>query len=1177
MRHIPRLGWLLPLLITAAMFSLSHQSLWAQATTGSIYGRIMDASQAVVQGAEVAAENERNGISYRGSSDNLGTFSIFGLPPGPYTVVVKKEGFETSRATNVRIEIDQKQLLNFELKVGTTATVVTVTTAPTLLQTQSVETGNVVHTQDVLDLPLLGRDFLALTALTPGVSAVGGSLNSFNFGINGGREYANSIQIDGVESTTNRTQDITVTPSVDSVEEFKVSTSAYAAEFGRSAGGAVSIQTKAGSNSWHGTGYEFFRPNFTTAKDYSFTGNPIPPSILKQHNYGGTLGGPIVKNKTFFFVSYEQSHQTQAFDYVYTTQPKNQVTFLPDGSADLSGLVDPFTGTQIPIYDPAVMLNCFGFCPQQFPGNIIPANRLSPAGVAIYNNFLPSPNLPGTANGWFNNFQVHSPVKYDQRNADARLDQNFSDKDHLSVVFHYTDSSQLVTDPYSGHTVVPGAGDGDQGNHETQGGQEYSVTEDHFFSSRLINEARFAYTRYTQNQYSLLNGTDWSTKSGIGNIAIPGFPATDGFPWIFMGGEFNFFGGSTYKPFLIQDDNYQVTDNIILSQVGRHEFKFGGEFRRLNSHPNFSLFPTSFMYFAGPYAAMTSDWSFTSPLDNFSAYYGTGGTDIADMLLGLPLDVQMGLQLTKPHTQSWETAFFAQDTFKVNPRLTLNYGLRYEFQAPYTEANNNQSNYDPKTDSLLLAGRGHNSAGLINSRTANFEPRFGVAYQLNPKLVVRAGYGFFYSPENDGREDILTKNFPFAVQQTLNTGGTGTMYNGPCYSYSAVTGNPQPPCESASPAGFPSNLWYYQIDSGFPRSTTIQIPSGASSIPTSSIKDPAGNPIGNLLTSYYVTPNLKTGYTQNYNLAVQQELGSNFALELAYVGSVSHDLSYQVGNINRKNYATGAPFVTANLGQIIEINDGGQGNYNSLQAKLTKRVSHNLNFQASYTFAHGIDNGPAPFNLGHINNDNPQDPRNLRAEFASSDNDVRNNFIFSGLYRLPVGRGQAFLGNAGKAADLILGGWQINSIFNAQTGSPVNVIRSSNGDKFYSGLRPDLVGDPTLPRSQRTVDHYFNTAAFNSSRFNGCFQSSDPTCYLPGTAGRNLITGPGYINLNFSLFKEFALTERAKLQTRFETFNTLNTPHFENPSGDQGSLGFGQITRTRDNMRIVQLAAKIIF
>ena len=1128
---------------------------WAQATTGSIVGRVTDASGAVVPGAQAIATNQQTGVAYKGESGNDGNYVIQALPPGAYTVKVSREGFEAAEANGIQIEIDQKQLLNFELKVGAVAETVTVTTQPTMLQTQSVETGTVVHTADVIDLPTLGRDFLALTALTPGVNAVGGSINAFNFGISGGREYANSIQIDGVEATTNRTQDITVTPSVDSVEEFKVSTSAYSAEFGRSAGGAVSIQTKSGTNSFHGTAYEFFRPNFTTAKDYSFTGDPVRPSVLKQHNYGGTFGGPIVKNKTFFFASYEGLHHTEAFDYVFFTQPKNQVKFLPDGSIDLSGLVDPLSGKQIPIYDPAITLQNFGGFVQQFPGNVIPANRVSQAGVNIFNDFLPSPNLPGTDHGWFNNFQVHSPVTDNSRNADARLDHNFSDRDHLSAVFHYTDGNDLVTDPYWGHTVVPGAGDGDQGQHETFATQEYSISEDHFFSSRLINEARVGYTRYSQNQYSLLNGQDLSTKYGLNNIAVPGFPATDAFPWTFMGIG-NFFGGSTFKPFLIRDQNYEFADNVSVSQVGKHDLKFGGDFRLLHSNPNFSLFPTSFFFFGGPFASMTSDWSFASPLDDFSGatLYGNGGNDLADLFLGLPLDVQRGLQLTDPQTQAWEIAFYGQDTFRVTPKLTLNYGLRYEFQSPYTERNNNAANYDLATDSLLLAGRGSNSATLMNAQTTNFGPRFGAAYQVNSRMVIRAGYGFFYSPENDGREDILTKNYPFAIQETFNT----NPYAGTC--------QPPTPCDG---------IYYYQMDTGIPRSSKIPIPPNASSIPTSSIGASA-----NLESSNYVTSNLKTGYTQNYNFAVQQELGSNFALELAYVGSLSHDLSYQVGNVNRTNYLTGKPFITPNLGQIIELNDGGNGEYNSLQAKLTKRVSHNLNFQASYTYGHSIDNGPAPFNLGHINNDNPQDPRNLRAEVASSDNDIRHNFIFSGLYRLPIGRGQAFFGNWGRTEELILGGWQINSVFNAQTGTPVNVIRSSNGDKFYSGLRPDLVGDPTLPKGQRTLDHYFNTAAFDSSRFDTCNTGTNPGCnFLPGTAGRNLITGPGYINLNFSLFKEFALAERAKLQMRLETFNTLNTPHFQNPDGDQSNpLQFGTIPHTtRDNMRIVQLAAKVIF
>ena len=1152
MRQISRLGWLLSFLIMAAMFSLSNQSAWAQATTGSIYGRITDASQAVVRGADVAAENERTGISYRGSSDNLGNFSVFGLPPGPYTVVVKKEGFETSKTNNVRIEIDQKQLLNFELKVGTTATEVTVTAAPSMLQTQSVETGTVVHSQDVLDLPLLGRNFLELASLAPGVTSGSGGINTFNFAINGGREYANSIQIDGVESTTNRTQDVTVQPSVDSVEEFKVSTSAYAAEFGRSAGGVISVQTRGGTNSFHGTAYEFFRPNFLAAPSYVFPGATRVPSNLKQHNYGGTLGGPIFKDKTFFFASYEGIKKNQSLDYLYGTQPFNMINVLPDGSVDLSGLIDPVTGHQIPIFDPAVTINTFGGA-MQFTGNVIPADRVSPAGLATLLDFFPRPNRPGILNGWYNNFQVHSPRTYKQKNGDARLDHNFSDKDRLSFVFHYSDSDEFDTDPYWGHTVVPGGGDGDQGNHAVSGAQEYSVTEAHMFSPRILNEFRFGYTRYRQNQYSLINGQNLITKYGIGNIQLPGYPATNGYPWMYMGTTGNFIGGSTYKPYIVEDNNFQLSDNVILSQVGKHELKFGGDFRRLNSHPNFSLYPTGNFYLASFGFSMTSDWTFTT--HDPGAFAPNGGNDIADLILGLPLDVQMGLQLTDPHTRSWELHFYGQDTYKVSPRFTANYGLRYEFQAPFTEQHNNMANYDIASNSFLLAARGGHSSGLVNSQKHGFGPRVGFAYQVNPKMVLRAGYGFFYSPENDAREDILTKNYPFASQ---------IKYAQNPY-FACNLNNPPLPCDG---------IYYYQLDQGLPRSTSIPIAPGQSSIPTSSITN------GNLITSYYVVPNLKTGYTQNYNLTLQQEIGSNFNIEGGFVGSVGHDLSYKVGNINRGSV------ITSNLGIINGLFNAGYSFYNSLQIKVTKRVSHNLNFLASYTYGRSVDNGPAPWNLG-INSDNPQDPYNLRREMASSDNDIRHNFVFSGLYRLPVGRGQAFGGNWGRVPELMFGGWQINSIFIAHTGTPINVIRNGS-NAGYEGLRPDLIGNPTLPKDQRTFSRYFKndpsteictaspcpaTTVWNLAPFNckGC----DPLAV--GNAGRNVVVGPGYVNVDFSLFKEFAFTERFRLQTRLEAFNAANTPHFRNPGGDIGNRQtFGKITSAAD-MRIFQLAAKIVF
>jgi len=1118
----------------AVLFALLGPTVIAQSTTGSIYGQITDQSGALVVGARVTALNSATGVSYQGSSDAEGNYTVFNLPPGVYNATVEKEGFDSAAIRDVRIVIDQKQLLNFRLKIGAVATVEMVTAAPTMLQTESAETGEVIQSHEILDLPLLGRTFYELTLLTAGVSYGAGNTNAFNFSVNGQREYANSIQIDGVESTTNRTQDITATPSVDSVEEFKVSTSDYAAEFGNSAGGVVSIQTKSGTNKLHGTAYEFFRPNFTAARSYGFTGAHIPPSELKQHNYGGTLGGPIFKNKTFFFISYEGTKEEQNLNSLYDTPPINEITVNPDGSVDLSKLLDPLAGTTIPIYDPATSV--------QFAGNVIPANRISKAGLNVLQDFFAKPNLPGDDFGWYQNYLANAPVTFSQKQADARLDHNFSDNDRFSAVFHYNDSQNLTENLYYGHTVVPGADDTDFAQNELSGAEEFSIGETHLFSARFFNEARLGYTAYHQDQYSLLNGHDWSTQYGVGNIAIPGFPATDAFPYIQA--AYYFTGGSSYKPYYVRDNNYQFTDNIVLSGVGKHEFKFGGDFRRLHSNPTFSIFPTGYQYYAGGYfgQSLTSDPSLANP--NYSAWFPWGGSEISDLLLGLPQSVSIGLQLTNPHTRSWEMEFYGQDTYKFSPRLTLNYGLRYEYMAPYTEEHNDMANYDPASDSMLLAGRGSNPAGLIQSRKTNFAPRLGVAYQLDPKTVLRAGYGLFFSPENDGREDVLTKNVPFAELNTYTNTHSQTNY---------------------------------LLDTGVPRNTTIAIPSGASSIPTSTIPD------GTSFTAYDINPKMRTGYTEMFNVSVQRELGSNLTLDTAFVGARSHELSYRVGNINTDDPVSGLPRVTPYLNQVQFLSDQGWAEYNALQVKLTKRVSHDLNFLASYTYGHNLDNGPAPFDLGQ-NNNYPQDPYNLNAEIASADDDVRHNFVFSGLYRLPVGKGQKFLGSAGRATDLIVGGWQLNAIFSMRTGTPVNVVRGASLNTC-PGVRPNLIGDPNgtpppapsgaTPSIPDRGYYAFNIAAFDSTPFT----VGTPSYCTPGTAGRNLITGPGYVNLDSSLFKEFAITETARIQARFEFFNTLNTPHFSGPDGLATDGTFGQIdfTNGNSNMRIAQAAVKIIF
>jgi Carboxypeptidase regulatory-like domain len=1129
------------LFVVAATIILAATFAAAQATTGSIYGQLTDPSAAVVVDASVTAVNQQTGVTYAGRSDAQGNYAVFGLPPGVYDVTVRRDGFDAASIKSIRIGIDQKQLLNFQMKVGAVTETVTITAAPTMLQTESSETGEVIQSHDILELPLLGRHFYDLTALTAGVSGGSGNTNTFNFSVNGQREYANSIQIDGIESTTNRTQDITATPGVDSIEEFKVATSNYDAEFGRSAGGEVSIQTKSGSNRWHGDAYEFFRPNFTAAKQYSFFGTHIPPSVLKQHNYGGTLGGPIIKGKTFFFISYEGTKSSYASDGVFQTPPMNQIKVLSDGSVDLSGLIDPLAGTPnvpagqvIPIFDPAVSFSSYGGVAQQFPGNIIPASEVSKAGLNTLLNFFAQPNLPGTDNGWFNNFQFHYPNLYHQKQADARLDHNFSDKDHLSFVFHYNDSQSLTDNIYYGHTVVPGADDTDFANNQVSGAQEYSISESHLFSTRLMNEVRFGYTRYYLDQYSLLSGHDYSTQYGMGNIAVPGIAATDAYPYIDLYSGY-FTGGSSYKPLLLQDHNVQISDNVILSGVGRHEFKFGGDFRRLNSYPYFTIFPTGFQYYGAYFSPSTSDPTFG--YFNPHAWFPNGGADIADLLVGLPFVTDIGLQLTNPHTQSWEMHFYGQDTYKVNSRLTLNYGLRYEFQAPYTDAHNFSSNFDPTATNqpgeplgaILVAGVGSNSRSLINSRWNDFAPRVGFAYQFAPKTVLRGGFGIFYSPENDGKEDLLARNYPFSNLSSYED----YYYFGP-----------------------PS----YQLDTGIARSATVPF-KGIAQI------DPANIPSGTLLTTYYVNPKMKTGYSEQYNLALQRELGSDFTIEAAFIGNKSRHLSYEIGDINFDYAAQSEGFINPKLGKIQGLTDLGWGQYDALQLKLTKRVSHNLNFLASYTYSHSLDNGPAPFNLG-VNSNYPQNPYDLNAEIASSDNDIRHSFVFSGLYHLPIGRGQKFFGSVGRVPDMILGGWQINGIFFMHTGTPVNVVRGAPLTTC-PGVRPNLVGDPTIPRSDRTLTKYFNTSAFDSTNLTGC---------EPGDAGRNLVSGPGYINLDSSIFKEFDIHEGIKLQTRFEFFNTLNTPHFQNPDGVESDGTFGQIpARVANNMRIMQVAAKIIF
>ena len=1093
---------------------------WAQATTGSISGRVADPAGNVVQGVQVVIRDLNTGIVTTATTNEAGEFTQSALPPHRYTITVEAPGLSKATIPAFELNIDQRARFNIPMKVGAVTSDVVVTGSAPVLQLQGAETGQVISTREIEDLPLEGRSFTGLMKLIPGVGDGGGG-NNLNLSVNGQREFSNSVEVNGVEVTGNRNNDTNVVPSPDALQEFKMVTSTYAPEFGRASGGSVMIQTKSGTNEFHGSGYFFYRPTATAANN-PFSAAGTSPT-LQQKLYGGTIGGPIKKDKAFLFLAYEGSRLQNSFSYLGNTPPVNQVSFNAAGDADLSGLIDPYSGNQIPIFDPGFFND--NYYSSQFPGNVIPAARVSPAGKQILLNLFPTP----ANNSFFTNFPVQQSYSLNNNVANLRADYTFSQKNRVYLTYDAEQGDSVTGDPYAGHIKVAGGGSADNGDLTGFENNVVSLKYDHVFSPALLNQAGASFFLSTVSQNSPLAGTDLATKWGIQNVVIPGFPSTNNLPQIqFQSGPT--VGGSTYKPLTFRDKNISFVEALSWTH-GRHDAKFGYEYRKLNSHPNFSLFPVPYQYYGGAGDALTSDPTYS--FYDGGSYYYNGGSEIADLLLGLPYVTDQGLQLTKASTAANEHSFYVQDYWQITPKLNLTYGVRYEYQQPYVESGNNEANFDINTLLINLAGRGPNSKSLVNSNTADLMPRVGISYQILPTWVIRGGFGIFYSPENDAREDILTKNYPFFTQQQFVN-----YFDSGCYCFV------QP----------------YSLDAGVARSTKISIPSGASTIDMTKV---AG---GSTQTVFSEPKNFPTAYSRNYNFTLEKQLGSSTSVEMGYVGASTRNLSDSVGNYNVNNH------LSSQIGKVQTLLPAGLSNYDSLQAKLNRNFSNGYSLLASYTYAHGRDNGPAPFDLGKGGN-YPQNPFNLGAEYASSDTDLRHHFVVSQIIELPFGHGKRFLSHANGLANSIIGGWQLNSITTLQTGKPFNVVSSGNNPN-YPGLRPNLTGNPSV--SHPSISAWFNTKAFTIPAGQAGSTGAGKTLIV-GNAGRNLVFGPGYSNEDLSLFKVVSLPREMKLQLRVEAFNLLNTAHYDNPISDMAAgKRFGQITGGY-SPRVMQFAGRFTF
>ena len=1189
-------------LLVCSLLLLFAGLCWAQKDTGNIVGTVRDSSGAMVPRASVTITDVDRGTSFSTATNDSGEYVSGPLKIGRYRVKVEKQGFKTMVVGPVQLNVQERPSVDVTLQVGQVQQEVTVTSLGPQLQTETSDLGQVVTGQRIETLPLNGRNYAQLAQLGAGVvPAEPGSREekSFGFSSNGARALQNNFLLDGVDNNSNlgdllNESTYVIQPSVDAIGEFKVQTNAYSAEFGRGNGAIMNAVIKSGTNQLHGDVYEFVRnEKFDATNAFDELGK----QPYKQNQFGATLGGPIIKNRTFFFVDYEGLRVRQATP-ILGVIPTPQMR-AGDFSGNLTNLpamaVDPVTGQPTgqqaldcngnPTFQGEIFntrltqvsnLNPDGFCGMPIASggqlNVFPKSLIDPLGARLA-ALYPTPNT--TRSG--SNFLVDPRRQESRNNFDIRIDHKIAAKDDFFGRFSYENQPSFIPAPFT--NVLDGGGffDGLEDNSY----RSLALSETHLFSSNLVNEFRAGYNRINAHRFQLNfdKNVAGDPSFGIDYPGIPFGPLNGGLPQITFGDGSATIGSSTFLPSLEIQNSYVLTDNLTWVH-GKHSLKFGTEIRR----EQFTIFQP---------AASRGTLDFGGGFTDNPAAPSSGGAAFASFLLG----ITDGGQITSLHNVDYHRpvyAFFTQDDYRVTPRLTLNLGLRYELFTAVKESHDQQATFDFASQGLLVP-KGQNlqltptlaqsipilrtgSRGLINPDLNNFAPRVGFSYQITDKLVLRSGYGIFYGGDENGPYSNPSPAFnpPFFSIQSFNT---------PC---GALSANPAPG----------------QTDCSIPNFNVL-----SQGFPANSLSDP------NTPQLFSTDPNLRTPYTQQWHFGLQYQLPAQTMLQISYAGSRGTKLyAFYNGNQAVPTVDQTAPLLprrpvhTCNTAllpncdpsvfdtTITTFRSNAFSNYNSLQARLQKRLSRGLQFEASYTYSHALDNASSA-NLGSFATGDFRDQRFPQLEYGNADFDIRHRFVLSYFYELPFGKGKTFAGNAGGLVNQIIGGWQVAGITTASTGNyftptdiATNLSNSDGGGDVASSARPNRIGDPNAkPCIPGTL---FNTCAFATNTVLGTF----------GNAGRNIVRGPGFQNWDLSLFKTFPLNERERFEFRAEFFNVWNhmnpllfpaTFLFDNPATDHGldlppglsgcpvdnrnqncSWGFPQSAR---DPRFIQLALKFYF
>jgi outer membrane receptor protein involved in Fe transport len=1076
-----------------SLFLLSIQSpcLKAQVSTADIVGTVTDPAGAVIANGNVTAENVDTHDIHTTTTSGAGEFVFNLLQPGHYTVKVQSPGFKLS-STNVTLVAGDRARADAQLQVGEASQTVEVQATTPALQTDSAALRTVVSEQSVQDLPLNGRNYVTLVQSTVGVAA--GPSNSIlsgtrpderrqtsNITANGQNEVFNNQMIDGMDNNEREQFTILMRPSIDMISEVKVDTNSYSAEEGRAGGAVVNLLTKSGTNQWHGGAYEYLRNDKMNANDFfaNLAGNPRPE--YRQNQFGGSFGGPIRKDKTFFFVDTEALRIVQGVPTGLLSTPTLFEEQNPGNFSDQPG------------------------------GIVVPASKIDPVALKYW-SLWPAPNV-GPPTSIASNYSQNVKKTYNSTTYDARLDHRFSDKDSFFARFSYNptfNSQPSLFPPVNGVAAGGGIYPGPS-NADSQG---YMADYVHIFSPSLVMELKGGYTRLNLATTSPNQGTNASQKFGMPNTdvnsQISGLSTVYLTGFIGTGSDFTL-GDDRYVPIYDINNVFQEQGSLTWTR-GSHNIKMGASIirRQLNYFQN--TFGLGYFEFL------------SSPLQN-----------LENLIQGTPNEIQRQVSFYKQYFRFWEPAVFIQDDWRVRPWLTLNVGLRWDHFSPITSATGQRSNYDLRTDSWLVG-----STAGVKSYWTNFEPRLGFAASPWKSWVIRGGFGMSRFPQDYASGSLNLLNAPF-VSQTIN-----------CFP--GTTG------PTACPAG----------------SGTLAQGAPLAPIPALNNNVPG--------TLYIHALNYPQAYIMQYNVTVQKQIGQN-VISVGYVGELGRHLQY-APNINIPPPSTGAlnPLVYSSILPNVNVMNfytaTGASEYNSAQVTFERRLAKGLTFNANYTFARNLTNvsdggttGAAT--VGAIL------PRNRSYDWGNSDIGIKNRFSLAANYELPFGKSTSGF------MKYIIAGWQVNTLAFWQTGIPFTVLDAafspalSNVSTLVTTDRPNVVSGQSYYPSNQSYSNWINLNAFTPQ-----------TKGTVGNESRTQLYGPHQRSVDFSLFKDFPLKERMKLQFRAEVYNLSNTENFGQPNvtitkwssnlpgGVPLNAGqFGQITASNAalNPRLFQLAMKLLF